>query len=122
MDIIVQVYHHFVKAGTPSEYKTLLAQLKSLEKKIMSEFDDLKQMVTDMNTETANDLGALNTAMQAEFSRVEAMITSLGGAPTAADIAAVTAQLGNMRTSLHSGLTAAVDSLNQELPDTPPVA
>ncbi len=117
MDIVVQVYHHLVSQAS-NEYKTLQAQLKSLEKKLMSEFDDLKQMVTDMNVETANDLNALNTAMQAEFMRVEAMITSLSNAPTAADITAVTGRLASMRTSLHTGLTAAVDSLNKELPST----
>jgi uncharacterized protein YqgV (UPF0045/DUF77 family) len=82
----------------------------------MAAIDELKQAVADMNTGIADDLGALNTSMQAEFQRVmDALNTSSDPAVTA-----VTDQIRAMQSSLHTGLMQAVDSLNAELPETPP--
>ena len=84
----------------------------------MAAIDDLKAAVEASNAQTATDLDALNVALTAEMQRIAAALAAIPNQDPA--IADATTMVQTAQATLHAGLSAAVDALNQELPDVPP--
>jgi hypothetical protein len=93
-------------------------------RKMSASLDALNAKVDEMNTKesaTQNLITALQTAISDEITRLEALITSLGG-DSPADIDAVTAKVQTSVDNLsavNDALTTAATTLNAERP-TPP--
>jgi hypothetical protein len=85
---------------------------------LVSALEDFTQAVKDFTSEQATDLAALNTSLTDELRRVAAAITAANTANDPA-IAQAAASLQAATSTAHAGLQAAVDALNNELPDPP---
>src|SRR5216683_1209303 len=118
VSIDIHVYHHVVRKMRSADMTAILKAIQASEGRLMAARDDLKQAIDEMTAEIAKDLSALSMAMSAEFQRVTDALAAMDS--TDPVVTAITAQVQAMQASLHQGLSQAVDSLNAELPNTPP--
>lgn len=114
----VDMLIHHVHSFDATTLHVLVAAIHNLKGPILSAIEDLKTAVEASNAQTATDLSALNVALSDEMRRITAALAALPNQDAA--IIAVTEQVQTMQATLHAGLTAAVDSLNAELPDSQP--
>jgi len=117
MPVEITLDHRLTYALSTQQFDTIFQAIQTLEGLTMAAIDDLKQAITNLQTQVATDMGALEAALQTEFQQVRDLLAAASQDPA---ITEATAHLSTMSEQLHQGITAAVDALNAPLPPEAP--